>query len=500
MRTLRHDVLVVGSGVAGLSTALAIGECTILTRGEPGSGSSREAQGGIAAAVGDGDDPAAHVADTAAVGGGLVDPTVAETVTRAAPERIAWLERLGARFDRRGDRLALGREAGHSARRIVHARGDATGAEVVRALLAEVRRREVEILAGFDLVDLARHGDRIVGVLALGPDGEPFLHLAGAVVLATGGIGRLYLRTTNPPEVTGSGLAAAARAGALVADAEFVQFHPTALDVPADPVPLLTEALRGEGATLLSDARSLMAAHPDGDLAPRDVVARAVWERLTAGQRVVLDARGITDLPSRFPTVWTLARRWGFDPRRDPLPITPAQHFHMGGIAVDVRGRTSLPGLWAVGEVAATGLHGANRLASNSLLEGLALAVTVAEDVTREAASPPGTAVEVPADAPLARRPEHLTEVRTAAWTHLGVVRDADGLTTALERLSAPGAGGPMERDLRTVGRLVAEAALARTGSLGAHYRRDHPHPAAPQRSLLRPRPVPTRSLVGSAA
>jgi L-aspartate oxidase len=421
----RSDVLVLGAGAAGLSAALGCAPLavTVLTKARlgphGGGGASAWAQGGVASALGDDDTPALHAADTLAAGAGLNDPAIVELLAGEGPRQMRALLALGARFDRDASgRLALGREAAHSRRRILHAHGDSTGAEIVRALLAAVRRAPaiqlVDETFALDLVlagvppagaplagaplagaSLAGAPPRVLGVLALhsegpggGPGGRRVLHLARAVVLATGGLGQLFLHTTNPREATGDGLAMAARAGARLVDLEFVQFHPTALAGAAadgEPLPLLTEALRGEGAVLIDDrgTRFMSEEHPDRELAPRDVVARAIWRRLAAGRQVFLDARAAVGerFPERFPTVYALCRQRGLDPRREPLPVAPAAHYHMGGVAVDANGRTSLPGLWACGEVAATGAHGANRLASNSLLEALVFGARVAADL-----------------------------------------------------------------------------------------------------------------------
>jgi L-aspartate oxidase len=501
----RFDAIIVGTGVAGLAAAAALAprRVALLTKSRFATGgSSNWAQGGIAAAVGTDDAPALHAADTLAAGAGLNDPEVVALLTADGPRRIARLLELGAHFDLApGGALSLGREAAHSRRRILHAGGDATGAELVRTLSEAVRREPaVAVFEETFALDLLVEDGAVAGLVAVGPDGRRQLFLAPAVVLATGGLGRLYLHTTNPPEATGDGLAMAARAGAEVVDVEFVQFHPTALAGGADPMPLLTEALRGEGAILVDGAgvRFMPAEHPDAELAPRDVVARAIWRRLAAGDRVFLDAtRAVGErFPERFPTVFGLCRENGFDPRTEPIPVSPAAHYHMGGIGVDGNGRTSLPGLWACGEAAATGAHGANRLASNSLLEALVFGGRVAEDLAgtppsrrrparsprlpeeatggaRPGARPISPAVDAPTQAALA------LAVRTLMWEKVGVVRDGQGLTAAvatLDRLAAehPGLAGEA-RNLLWAGRLVATAALARRESRGGHYRADYP-------------------------
>ncbi len=508
------DVIVVGSGIAGLTAALsatgagrAVRKVTVLTKTELGGGSSSQwAQGGVAAAMAADDSPALHAADTVAAGAGLGDRRVIEALTTEGPERIRRLIELGACFDRDSEgKLRLGREGAHSRRRILHAGGDATGAEMVRALVAEIRHRPaVELHECCDVHDLVTAGDRVVGVLARhgGPEGPLVYHRASAVVLATGGLGQLYARTTNPVEATGDGLAMAARAGARLADLEMIQFHPTALDVYAlsrggsvrPTLPLVTEALRGEGAVLIDERgrRFMTRVHRRAELGPRDVVARAIRHQQEAGRQVFLDATGAVGeaFPERFPTVWEYCRQHGVDPRRQPIPVTPAAHYSMAGIAVDAAGRSSLPGLWACGEVTSTGVHGANRLASNSLLEALVFGARVADDlggdaprlvagesevVWRETEPRDGFAGtgERPSDADASAR------IRDLMWRHVGLERNRDGLETVLDATSEIGRRWPGQlseaRNLLTLSRLVTAAALAREESRGSHFRSDFP-------------------------
>jgi L-aspartate oxidase len=504
------DVVVLGAGAAGLSVALGLGgrRVDLLAKGPLGrTGNSPWAQGGIAGAVGPGDSPALHAADTLAVAGELGSPAAVARLTGEGPERLAHLLALGARFDRDpSGQLDLAREAAHSRARVLHAR-DATGAEVVRALGASLGAQSgLSVFERTFALELVRDGGRLAGVLARHADGALVLHRARAVVLATGGIGQVFARTTNPPEATGDGLALAWRAGARLADLEFVQFHPTALDVGADPMPLLTEALRGAGATLVDeDGRRLLAdAGPQAELLPRDVVARALWSALASGRRAFLDAREAVGeaFPERFPTVFEACRQHGLDPRIEPIPVAPAAHYHMGGIDVNLEGRASVPGLWAAGEVACTGVHGANRLASNSLLEALVFGARVARSVVE--ALPhlrrPAHALELPPSSPAGDDGlAAAAGIRQVMWEKAGLVRTGEGLREALAAIETLAGSIPRSaseaRNRATVARLVATAALARPESRGAHFRADHPlaDPAWRRRILLTPEASATR-------
>jgi L-aspartate oxidase len=498
------DVVVIGAGAAGLSVALGLdGHAVDLLAKGPLSrtGNSPWAQGGVAGAVGPDDSPALHAADTLAVGGAVGDAEAVARLTTEGPTRLAGLIELGARFDRSADgTLDLAREAAHSRRRILHAR-DATGAEIVRALRSALPG--VSGLTTFEesrALDLLTDGSRVAGVVVRHADGTVILHRAAAVVLATGGIGQVYSRTTNPHEATGDGLALAWRVGARVGDLEFVQFHPTALDVGTDPMPLLTEALRGAGARLIDEEGHPIFHVPGGELQARDLVARGIWTALARGRRPLLDARGAVGnaFPERFPTVFEACQDHGLDPRVEPMPVAPAAHYHMGGVLVDADGRTSRPGLWAAGEVSCTGVHGANRLASNSLLEALVFGARAARSVASAVSRGPRPARGEPVEA--LRVPEaegcgpQAARLRQVMWEKVGLVRSGEGLRDALDEIDALEAElpeGPSEtRNLMTVGRLVARAALARPESRGGHFRADHPD----ARSAWRRRLVLSRS------
>lgn len=485
-------IVIVGAGLAGLFTALKLAPLpvTVVTRAPLGSGAaSGWAQGGIAAAVGLGDTPAAHAVDTLAAGGGLVDATVARFVAEEAPDRIRDLASLGVPFDRDANgAFVLSREAAHRAARVVRISGDTAGAGIMSAVIAAVRRTpSIRVIEGYILEDLVMREGHVAGV-RIGPahtrgSGRYEILAAGAVVLATGGVGALYAVTTNPPEASGIAIAVAARAGAAIADAEFVQFHPTALDVGIDPAPLVTEALRGAGATLVNrhGERFLTGLHRDAELAPRDVVARAVHGEILAGRGAFLDARRAVGarFPEEFPTVTAHCQAAGIDPARDLIPVAPAQHYHMGGVATDAHGRTSVAGLWACGECAATGLHGANRLASNSLLEAVVFGARLAADI---AEVPPHASEHVRRTAgreparPVKNRTAAIARLRETMSTHAGVVRDGDGLRAALAALRSLAAetdGDPAISDRLLAAQFILTAALRRTENRGAHVRSD---------------------------
>jgi L-aspartate oxidase len=493
MDTLRDGrPIVVGAGIAGLMTALSLAEhderVLLLAAAPLGSDAATGwAQGGVAAALGADDAAALHAADTLTAADGLGDPAVAAQITREAPAAIERLEHLGARFDRGPDgMLSLGLEAAHGRRRVVHAAGDGTGREILRALVTTVRRTErITVLEGAEARRLLRDDDgEVAGVLTAGPGAEVLALSSARIIIATGGLGGLYARTTNPPAAVGRGLAMAVRAGALLADMEFVQFHPTALDAGLDPMPLISEAVRGEGAVLIDDAgRRFMADLGRAELEPRDIVARAAWRRLAEGGRVFLDVRAALGprFAARFPAIAAACQAAGIDPRHQPIPVRPAAHYHMGGILVDEQGRSTVPGLWACGEAAATGLHGANRLASNSLLEAAVCATAVAQSVAGMAAPhrrPRTVRLPPAADAAVVR---HILEA------HVGVLRHSEGLEAALAALRPLAGGDGPSADPALVGLMIAAAALRREESRGAHYRTDFPDrsPAWARRIVL---------------
>ncbi len=489
----RSDVLVVGSGIAGLTAALHCSvdrSVTVVTKGELEQTNTWYAQGGIAGAVGEADSVELHLADTLVVGQGLCDEAVVRAVVSEAPEALDSLQGFGVRFDlAEGGGVALAREGGHSLPRVLHS-GDKTGAAIQAALTGVVLdRARIPVKEHRFLVDLLTSEGRCVGALLLDrATGELEVHYANAVVLATGGAGQMFRITTNPHIATGDGLAAAWRAGAAVADVEFVQFHPTALDHDAEPRFLVSEALRGEGAHLLDcdHQRFMLGMHPLAELAPRDVVSREI-ERVMARcgrDSVWLDARhlGGAYLRQRFPTIWQACLDAGYDLSTDLLPVAPAAHYMVGGVRVDVDGRTTIPGLFASGEVAASGLHGANRLASNSLLEGLVFSRRIARvlDAPTPVAGPHITGAAAAGGSGTGGLGHRLHAISAAG---LGMARSAEGLAHAaheLDRLAgdlpAPlDAHGVEDVNLLTCATLLCTAATLRTESRGCHSRIDYP-------------------------
>ncbi len=494
-------VLVVGAGVAGLTVACALGpraNVAVIAKGSSlPEGSTPYAQGGIAAAVGREDDPESHAKDTIAAGAGLTDHRAAEVLALEAKGAIEFLSEIGVGFDRRGDQgeLLLGREGGHGRHRIVHAGGDSTGLRVAEALLQAAKGGGARVVPHAFLVDLVPLQDGIAALVSVAS--ELRLIIASDVVLASGGAAQIYQGATAPLGCSGDGIAAALRAGAELQDMEFVQFHPTALALAPPEAPrraLITEALRGAGARLIDvEGRSVTeGVHPLGDLAPRDVVTRAISRRMreTKSDYVLLDAREVADLEKRFPVVLAACLEIGIDPRRDLIPVSPAAHFTIGGVRTDLVGRTSLEGLWAVGEVASTGVHGANRLASNSLLEGVVFGRRVAMALRGELDAK-GPAGEEHEWMPLGEWPTRGSwgelgpqaaklELRRRMLDHVGVARDGDGLRGVLDWL-AGGIGSSVSQvdlelaNMLQVSAVTAWAALRREESRGAHYRVDFP-------------------------
>lgn len=486
------DILIIGAGVAGLYTALKLAprKATVITARVLGEGgSSSWAQGGMAAAIGADDSKNLHFADTIGAGAGLVDVEAAHVLVEGGPFAVEDLERLGVRFDRdAAGAYKLGREAAHCRARIVHASGDSAGAAIMDALIRAARAAaHIAIRERIVVEDLLLDDDgAVAGVLAFDvAKGERAMLTASETVLATGGLGGLFAVTTNPTAAQGHGLGFAARAGAVIRDPEFVQFHPTALDFGVDPAPLATEAIRGAGAFLVNrdGAPFMQNYHPQRDLAPRDVVARAVEAERAAGRGAFLDARAAVgaSFKAKFPTVFAACARAGLDPAHAPMPVAPAAHYHMGGVFADLDGRSSLEGLWAVGEVASTGVHGANRLASNSLLEAVVFGARIA-DALREAPAPSRKGARAPADRlALPPRPapaDAMAMLRAAMSGGCALIRSESGLYDVLETINALNARADLTSGLKSAlvsAELIAQGALAREESRGAHFRTDFP-------------------------
>jgi L-aspartate oxidase len=509
--TARADIVVVGSGIAGLTTALKArraGTVLLVTKTELDAGSTRWAQGGIAAALGPGDSPADHLTDTLVAGAGLCDEDAVRVLVTEGPDLVRELVELGTRFDRdnAGD-LALTREGGHHRRRIAH-RGDSTGAEIERALIAAVKATEgIEIIEHALVIDLLKTVDgRACGVtlhvIGAGQRDGVGAALGRAVVLATGGLGQVFASTTNPPVATGDGVALALRAGADVADMEFVQFHPTVLWLGPGAVgqqPLISEALRGEGAVLIDvlGRRFMVGQHPMAELAPRYVVAQAIIRQLreTGADHVLLDARAVPDLAERFPTITASCRAHGIDPVTMPIPVVPGAHHASGGVRTDLFGRTNVPGLYACGEVACTGVHGANRLASNSLLEGLVFAARIADDLA-QSLPPEGEPALDQRDAGLLPS-SALIGVQAAMTAGAGVLRSADSLAATAASLARIGAQADLGEvvepcveaweatNLHTVATALVAGALMRAETRGCHWREDYPETSPAWRGHL---------------
>jgi L-aspartate oxidase len=501
------DYLVIGSGVAGLRAALElcrVGRVIVLTKGHPLQSNSIFAQGGVAVALSEEDDVAIHLTDTLKAGHGLCRREAVRVLVEEGPNRIQELIRWGARFDKMGGKFAFAREAAHSRSRILRARGDATGNEMVRALLAQVIRQKQIIRLDYHFtVDLVVEDGRCCGAVVLDENsGEQFILPAKAILLSTGGAGQIFARTTNPPNATGDGMAMAFRAGAELQDMEFVQFHPTALYLPSSPSFLLSEAMRGEGGELRNNKGEAFMPryHPRGVLAPRDIVARAIWTEMAAtrARHVYLDVThlGSNFVKRRFPTIYATCLRHDIDITEEWIPVSPSAHYMMGGVSTDINGATTLPGLFAAGEVACSGVHGANRLASNSLLEGLVFGMRSGAAAITWAAR-----CEVP---DLTAHRERLrcggvgrlddaeklrNSLRRAMWSQVGLVRSRESLTRARAQLArweqmvsqSFSTRADLEvKNMVQVARCVAEAALWRENSVGAHYRADYAKPQRP--------------------
>lgn len=492
------DFLVVGAGVAGLRAAIELasaGSVIVLAKKEVTDSNTQWAQGGIAAALSDEDEISLHLQDTLVAGDGLCNEDAAKVLVEDAPRRIEELIQWGTEFDRHGTKLTFGREGAHSRNRILHAHGDSTGREILRALYAKAKTLKPISVREFEFsADLVVENGRVCGIELINERGEQQRVTTSAVLMATGGLGQLYRNTTNPSVATGDGVAMAFRAGAEISDMDFVQFHPTALYLKNAPRFLLSEALRGEGAYLRNGEMNRFMAkyHPMGELAPRDVVARAIVHELEVEHVpdpvVYLDLTHLKadHIKARFPRIYSTCLEYNIDITTELIPIRPAAHYAMGGIRSDIEGRASLPGLYAAGEAAATGVHGANRLASNSLLEGLVFGARAGRRMRDEirSAAPTSKQQRAASNGPVsAGMEEVIREIQDLMWRDVGIVRIAGGLKKALgqlhamsQRVAHPHTRREFEaRNLYILGLLVARSALARQESRGAHYRLDFP-------------------------
>ena len=490
---IETDFLVVGAGVAGLRAAIELapaGRVLMVAKDTLQESSSQYAQGGIAAALSDDDEVELHEQDTIKAGAGLCDREAVRTLVEEGPNAIQELIEWGAAFDREGSKLLFAREGAHSRNRVLHAGGDSTGAEISRTLYRKACSLPgVEFRSFSAITDLLMDGGGVAGAVACDESRRDQVRIvARAVLLASGGLGRVFRETTNPPVATGDGVACAWRAGAVISDIEFVQFHPTALFLEGAPRFLLTEALRGEGAYLRNAAgeRFMLGAHEMAELAPRDVVSRSIVAEIERTRsHVYLDVThlGGEFLRARFPRVCETCLALGLDLATTPAPVHPAAHYAMGGVKTDLDGRTNIPGLYAAGEVACTGVHGANRLASNSLLEGVVYGARAGAHMRETAGVPRGRARAAASPAVFPRMSEH--EVRSLAWEACGIVRDGGTLARAIERLTAASTGCSARacrqhhelRNMHLVTLLMARCALAREESRGGHFRSDYPEP-----------------------
>ena len=490
------DFIVVGGGIAGLRAAIGLAEAgrvLVITKQEVTESNTQYAQGGIAVALSDEDEVGLHLQDTIDAGDGLVNADAARVLVEEGPQRIQELIDWGTQFDRSGTRLSFTREGAHSRSRILHAHGDSTGREIGRALISRARTiPEIQFTEFEFTADLCLDGDRVTGVSLLSPNGAGETVAARAVLLATGGAGQVYSDTTNPSVATGDGIAMAYRAGAVISDMEFFQFHPTALSLSGAPRFLLSEALRGEGALLLNPQRErfMPRYHAQAELAPRDVVARAIVQEIANSNRkpavAYLDMRHLDAaiLRARFPRIYATCQQYAIDITRDLIPVRPAAHYLMGGIKTDLDGRSSVSGLYAAGETACTGVHGANRLASNSLLEGLVFGARVAERMREETgAGRAGTRADSESKAGSSWAIDIAQKLRQAMWEHAGVVRSKAGLQRLQRQIAdwkpaleqASDRTSIETRNLLIVGDLIARSAVAREESRGAHFRTDSP-------------------------
>ncbi|GAX90354.1 L-aspartate oxidase [Effusibacillus lacus] len=485
------DYAIAGSGIAGLTLALLLsrhGRVTLIAKGALQNSNSSLAQGGIAAAVAKDDSPALHEQDTVETGTGLCIPDTVRKIVDQAFDAIRFLKEAGVNWDCDTEgKLQLGREGAHSRNRIIHAGGDATGQSIMETLSRHLLPGgPIKLFENTCVADIHMEDGECRGLLAVDNSGKAVLIRSQAVILATGGLGQLYKYTTNAEGSTGDGYALAYRAGAILRDMEFVQFHPTALKANSSPLPLVSEAVRGEGGVLVNSngERFMKRYHPWGDLAARDIVARAIYSELLAGRKVYLDARRIPKFPKRFPTIHAFLRRIGIDPDVDLIPVVPAAHYTMGGIQTDERGTTTVPRLFAIGEAASSGLHGANRLASNSLLEGVVMAQGAADAVlslpvrSTPVKHPSFSYIDIVKNG-TTPNPNLLRQVRELMWSHAGIVREESLLQEAMEQLHAwlsalSDLPGP-DRNLLTSALLVVQAALWRRESRGAHFRKDYP-------------------------